>query len=80
MPSYLLPSSGLNLLCLRPLELRTTLTGLPAFQSRASAPSFSLTAALQLRARALGNTTVGLGPSLYGEVQVGWICQTVVRC
>lgn len=53
MPSYRFPSSGLYLLCLRPLQLRTTLTGLPSFQFFASAPFLSLTGMLQLRASAL---------------------------
>lgn len=53
MPSYLFPSSGQNLLCFRPLQLRTTRTGLPSFQFLDSAPFLSLTGTLQLRASAL---------------------------
>lgn len=56
IPSYLFPSSGQYLLCLRPLQLRTTLTGLPSFQFFASAPFLSLTGTLQLRANALVRT------------------------
>ena len=58
MPSYRFPSSGEYLLCLRPLQLRTTLTGLPSFQFLASAPFLSLTGMLQLRATALVRTRV----------------------
>ena len=57
IPSYLFPSSGQYLLCLRPLQLRTTLTGLPSFQFLDSAPFLSLTGTLQLRARALVRAT-----------------------
>lgn len=53
IPSYRFPSSGQYLLCLRPLQLRTTLTGLPSFQFFACAPFLSLTGMLQLRASAL---------------------------
>ena len=58
MPSYLFPSSGLYLLCLRPLQLRITLTGFPPFQFLASAPSFSFTEALQLIASALSREMI----------------------
>jgi len=54
MPSYRLPSSGAKSECLRPLQLRTTRTGLPDFQSFASAPlTASNLATLQFFARAL---------------------------
>lgn len=56
IPSYRFPSSGQYLLCLRPLQLRTTLTGLPCFQFLDSAPFLSLTGTLQLRANALVRT------------------------
>lgn len=57
IPSYRFPSSGEYLLCFLPLQLRTTLTGLPSFQFLDSAPFLSLTGTLQLRARALEGTT-----------------------
>ena len=50
--NYLLPSSGANLECLRPLAFLTTRTGLPPFQSLATAP-VSLMAVLQFKANAL---------------------------
>lgn len=50
---YRFPNSGAYLECLRSLKLRTTLTGLPFFQSSAVAPFISSSFALQLSARAL---------------------------
>ncbi|KAG8593413.1 hypothetical protein GDO81_000818 [Engystomops pustulosus] len=52
MPSHRLPSTEAYALCLFPLALHTTRTGLPVFQSSASAPSLSLKGALPFRTRA----------------------------
>lgn len=52
MKTYLLPSSGAYLECLRPFAFLMTRTGLPPRQSLASAPSL-LTGVLQFMASAL---------------------------